>query len=405
MLMRSRLPSIAAVEFDRLVHRLERDPGAGEARHRPAVEPVIEDLLHAGGVQDRDHHVDEVEFGLVRGGGGFGGVVVAHQRQHAAVLGGAGEIGVAEHVAGAVDARALAVPHAEDAVELAFAAQLGLLRAPHRGRGEILVDAGLEADVALLKELMGALELAVEAAERRAAIAGDEARRVEAVAPVALLLHQAEPHQRLEAGDEDAALAEVVFIVEFDVAQRHPGGLHRRSLPLRTRDCQRAAHAHKYGVAIAAEQRSLCPIPTPKYTRNIRARPAATSGLACILGARCPNTTKFCHAHFRQPSLTRRPICDTAIGAATKAGKQNEARKRTQENTSRRSSTYAARRQRDACAETEIGYLVALHSPATKSQPQIQLRAPQRGSSGCESSLRSSARFDVKVLRRSHFNQ
>ena len=80
----------------------------------------------------------------MRGGGGFGGVVVAHQRQHAAMLRGAGEVGVAEDVAGAVDARALAVPDAEHAVVLALAAQLGLLRAPERGGGEVLVEAGLE---------------------------------------------------------------------------------------------------------------------------------------------------------------------------------------------------------------------------------------------------------------------
>ena len=53
----------------------------------------------------------------------------------------AGEIGVAEHVAGAVDAGPLAVPDAEHAIELAFAAQLGLLRAPQRGGGEVLVEA------------------------------------------------------------------------------------------------------------------------------------------------------------------------------------------------------------------------------------------------------------------------
>ena len=41
----------------------------------------------------------------------------------------------------AVDARALAVPHAEHAVVFALAAQLGLLRAPERGGGEVLVDA------------------------------------------------------------------------------------------------------------------------------------------------------------------------------------------------------------------------------------------------------------------------
>ena len=83
------------------------------------------------------------------------------------------------------------------------------------------------------RNALGAQELAVEAAERRAAIAGDEARGIEAVAAVEFLLHQAEPHQRLEAGHEDPALAEVVFIVELDVAQRHQERLLPASLPSR----------------------------------------------------------------------------------------------------------------------------------------------------------------------------
>ena len=66
----------------------------------------------------------------MRGGRGFRGVVVAHQGEHAAVLRGTGKIGVAEHVARAVDAGAFAVPHAEDAIERALTAQFGLLRAP-----------------------------------------------------------------------------------------------------------------------------------------------------------------------------------------------------------------------------------------------------------------------------------
>ena len=145
-------------------------------------------------------------------------MVVAHQRQHAAVFRRAGQIGVAKYVSGAVYARALAVPHAEYAVVLALAAQFGLLRAPNRGRGEILVDAALEADIALVQELGGALELAVQAAQRRAAITGDITRGIETVAAVELLLHQAKPHQSLESGDEDPTLAEVVFIVQLDVA-------------------------------------------------------------------------------------------------------------------------------------------------------------------------------------------
>src|SRR5204862_835033 len=118
--------------------------------HRPAVEAVVENLLHPGGVQDRDHDVDEVIFGLVRGGGGFGGVVVAHQGEYAAVLGGAGEVGVAKNVAGAIYAGAFAVPEPEYAVELALPAQFSLLRAPQRGGGDILVEPALEENIVLV---------------------------------------------------------------------------------------------------------------------------------------------------------------------------------------------------------------------------------------------------------------
>ena len=107
-------------------------------------------------------------------------MVVAHQRQDAAMLRGAGEIGVAEDVAGAVDARPFAVPEPEYAVELALSAQLRLLRAPDRGGGDILVDPGLEPDVVFVERALGANELQVEGAERRSAIAGHIARGIEA---------------------------------------------------------------------------------------------------------------------------------------------------------------------------------------------------------------------------------
>ena len=151
----------------------------------------------------------------MRGGRGFGGVVVAHERQHAAVLRGSGEIGVAENIAGAVDARSLAVPHRKHAIELR------LLRPPYRCGGQVLVEARLEADVGGLEVAFGADELLVEPAERRAAIAGNEACRIEPGAPVALPLHEAEADQRLESGDEDPALAEIELVIEADLLQRH----------------------------------------------------------------------------------------------------------------------------------------------------------------------------------------
>ena len=83
----------------------------------------------------------------MRVGRRFRHVVVAHQREHAAMLGRAGKIGVAEDVAGTVDARTLAVPEGEHAVVPAFAKQLGLLRAPAGGGRQFLVQARLEDDV------------------------------------------------------------------------------------------------------------------------------------------------------------------------------------------------------------------------------------------------------------------
>src|SRR6186713_84241 len=115
----------------------------------------------------------------MRGGGRRSGVVVAGHGQDAAMWRGAGEIGMAEDVAAAVDARALAVPHAEDAIVFALAAELRLLRPPQRGGRQVFVDAGLEAHMRGVEEFLRALELLVEAAKRRAAIAGDQSRRVE----------------------------------------------------------------------------------------------------------------------------------------------------------------------------------------------------------------------------------
>src|SRR5215469_3622575 len=180
--------------FDRLVHGLERGPGSRVPRHRPAIQAVVENFLDPGRIEDRNHHVDEVVLRLVGSGGRFRGVIIAHQSQYTAVLCRAGEIGVAEHVAGAVDAGAFAVPHGEHAVVLALAAQRGLLRAPDRGGRQVFVDAALKTNVAVVEEALGAQKLAVEIAERRATVAGHVTRGIEAVAAVELLLHEAEPH-------------------------------------------------------------------------------------------------------------------------------------------------------------------------------------------------------------------
>jgi hypothetical protein len=205
--------------FHRVLEHLQADPCAGEAAHRPAVEAVIENFLHAGRRQDRHHHIDEMELGLMRGGGGFRRVVVAHDDEHAAVFRRAGEIGVAEHVAATVDARSLAVPHREHAVVFAFAAHFGLLRAPDGGGGEILVEAGLELQVVGVEHLFGRVKGLVEAADGRTAIAGDIAGGVESRAAVHLFLHQHQPHDRLRARDENPGFRQIVFVGEGDVGE------------------------------------------------------------------------------------------------------------------------------------------------------------------------------------------
>ena len=101
----------------RAVHRLgdglEARPSSRSSATSPSrSRPRSRILLHAGRVQHRDQRVDEGVFGLVRQGRGLAGVVVAGQRQHAAMRRGAGRVAVLEHVAAAVDARPLAVPHA-----------------------------------------------------------------------------------------------------------------------------------------------------------------------------------------------------------------------------------------------------------------------------------------------------
>jgi hypothetical protein len=143
---------------------LEADPAPRIARQRPAIDPEVEEVLHAGRRKHRDHGVHEGVFALVGGGRGLDRVIVAGDQKDAAVAGRAGHVAVPQDVAGAVHARPLGVPHGEGAVVAPVAQQSGLLAAPYGGGRQILVDARLEADVVSLEETFRAPELEVEAA-------------------------------------------------------------------------------------------------------------------------------------------------------------------------------------------------------------------------------------------------
>ena len=150
--------------IDRLAQYLEGDPQARVARHREGMQAEVEIFLHAGGMDHRDAGGHQRGLALVGGRRRLGHVIVAGQRHDAAVLGGAGIVGVLQDVARTVDAGALAVPHAEHAVVARAGIEVDLLGAPQGRRRQVLVDAGLELDVVLLDEALGLPQRLVEAA-------------------------------------------------------------------------------------------------------------------------------------------------------------------------------------------------------------------------------------------------
>ncbi len=192
----------------------------------------IEILLHTRRRQQRHGDCLEDVIGLMRQGRRLGRMVVAGDHQHATMTRAAGGIGMAEHVAATIDARALAVPEREDAGMAGAGEQIDLLATPYGSGGEIFIDARLEHDVVRLQVLARFPQCLVEAAERRAAIAGNEAGSVESSGGIAFALHQQQAHQRLAAGQGDAAGGLGVAIVERlqHRSKRTAGDIHRLSL-------------------------------------------------------------------------------------------------------------------------------------------------------------------------------
>src|SRR5262249_58384369 len=90
------------------------------------------------------------------------------------------------------------------------------------GRAEILVDAREEHDVVLTEQIRVALEREIEPAERRAAVAGDQGRGVEPAALIGAVLVERQPHQRLNAREEDLTFLLAVFGVQSEITlDRH----------------------------------------------------------------------------------------------------------------------------------------------------------------------------------------
>jgi hypothetical protein len=92
-----------------------------KAAHAEGVQAHVEDALHVAREEHRQPAGLEDVVALVRRGAALGDVVVAGDRDHAAMPAGAGHVGVLEDVGAAVHPRALAVPDAEHAVVLLLA--------------------------------------------------------------------------------------------------------------------------------------------------------------------------------------------------------------------------------------------------------------------------------------------
>ncbi len=103
-------------------------------------------------------------------------MVVADHEQHAALFRRASGMAVPDRIAGAVDAGSLPIPQRVDAIDRAGRIIADALRAGDSGRGEILVHRRQELDVVRVQRRLGTPCFGVDARERRAAIAADEAR-------------------------------------------------------------------------------------------------------------------------------------------------------------------------------------------------------------------------------------
>ena len=206
--------------FDHFSDGLHRDPQARPARHRPAMQAEIEIFLHGGRIKHRQATSLEDVIRLMRQGRTFCAVIVARQGQHTAVARCPRRIRMLEHIAGAIDARTLAVPHRKDALHPRFVREVELLRAPDRGRRQVFIEPRLKHNLMLLQMRARLPERLIKPAQGRSAIARDKPGGVESGKPIALALQHRQANQRLRARHESTAAFESVFVVERDLAQR-----------------------------------------------------------------------------------------------------------------------------------------------------------------------------------------
>jgi hypothetical protein len=202
-------------------HHLEADPAAAHPRHLVGVPAEVHDILDAAGHQHRHSCVVERDLAGVRQRGRLRCRVVAGRDEDSATPAGPVQVRLPEHVAGSVHARGLAIPHADDAVEILERGQPILLTAPDGGRRDVLVHAGHVPHLVLGQQRAGPLQRQVESAQRRSWIPADERPGREPRSPVRPDLVEQHPDQCLDAGQHDFAAEYPVLRLEGEFPVSH----------------------------------------------------------------------------------------------------------------------------------------------------------------------------------------
>ena len=210
---------------------LEPDPAAGEARHADAVEAEAQHLVGARGGEHGDAAGGEVELAVVRAGGALAERVVADDGEHGAVLRQTAHVGGLDHVDRAHQPGALAVPDARDRVDVPAAVDLAHVRAVDDRRRDLLVHRRHVLDVQRLEVALRALEQEIETAEWRARVPADHRPGAQPCILVAPGLLDGDAHQRLDAGHERHALAQLELVVDADRASLPDRVAGRRAHP------------------------------------------------------------------------------------------------------------------------------------------------------------------------------
>ena len=126
-------------------------------------------------------------------------MIITHNHQDAAVLGGAGGMAVVQGVARAVDTGAFAVPHGKHTIDRAIGTFTGLLRTHDHGGGEVFVNGRLKTNLGLVQMFLGLPHNHVHATQGRATVARDKTGCVQTLFFIQASLGQQHAHQGLSA--------------------------------------------------------------------------------------------------------------------------------------------------------------------------------------------------------------